>query len=101
MMEDDQGQSDRVTQYFQMKILPPLAHKHSEYNLIVERDCYCKVDDAILNRAKECLKNKYDTTIHVSGIPVIGKRRFYLYCIFRLNHLDSISLTVPLTRSRK
>jgi len=61
-----------------------LAHGHAKYKLIIERDCYRPAFDAILSRATECLNHDWDTNIHVSGNPGIGKSRFYLYFIFRL-----------------
>jgi hypothetical protein len=67
-----------------MKGLPPLANKRKKYELIIERECYGRIYDAIYDRAKKFLERGWDTTIHVSGNPGIGKSRFYLYCIFRL-----------------
>jgi hypothetical protein len=66
-----------------MNSLPPLAHSQDKYKLIVERDCYVHVFEAIFERAKSRLANGWGTTMHVSGNPGIGKSRFYLYCIFR------------------
>jgi hypothetical protein len=75
---------EEVTRYFEMNGLPPLAHPHEKYKLIVERDCYVPVFEAVLERAKSILANGWDTTMHVSGNPGIGKSRFYLYSIFHL-----------------
>jgi spore coat protein CotH len=58
--------------------------KQDKYKLIVERDCYVHVFEAIFERAKSRLANGWGTTMHVSGNPGIGKSRFYLYFIFRL-----------------
>jgi hypothetical protein len=43
-----------------------------------------RIYDDMLKRARSCLENGWNTTIHVSGNPGIGKSRFYLYCIFCL-----------------
>jgi hypothetical protein len=84
--EEDMLQSEeqKRTNYFVMVSLPPLAHSQEKYKLIVERECYRLVFQEIFVRAKSRLEKGWDTNMHVSGNPGIGKSRFYLYFIFRL-----------------
>jgi len=80
--EDDRG--ERIIRYFQMKAYPPMAHTDAGSPIIIERNCYVKVYDSMLQWAREYLAKGHDANIHVCGNPGIGKSRFFLYCVFRL-----------------
>ncbi|KAG1708622.1 hypothetical protein DVH05_022249 [Phytophthora capsici] len=90
---------NKEKRFFDMRDFPSLLeHPKAEFKTIMEREAYVVIFSQLVQYAKTCFefvpssasepdgisKRGKDSNNVVTGVPGIGKSRFFLYCIFQL-----------------
>ncbi|TMW60185.1 hypothetical protein Poli38472_000227 [Pythium oligandrum] len=96
-ISNERAITNRGVKYFDMAGFPPVMHPSTGHKRIMEREVYEEIFKRMLEHATRCLEKKATGNLIVTGKEVVGKSRFYLYCVFHLvtKQMDIVNTLPP------